>query len=186
MNKRRRSAVTLLELMVVLAIVVLVSAISIPSIAGMSGSYKLNGGVDSVRAGWSEARARAIEEGRPYRFAVEPTGTAYRIAPDEDSYWQGGTGPDNDPNGRGLIREKALPAGCSFQVNGSGGSPPVADAGSLAEKVPEGAAWSPAVIFLPDGTAREDVRLTFTVRGCKPTTLYLRALTGTVSVQREP
>ena len=32
MNKRRRSAVTLLELMVVLAIVVIISAISIPSI----------------------------------------------------------------------------------------------------------------------------------------------------------
>jgi prepilin-type N-terminal cleavage/methylation domain-containing protein len=185
MNKRRRSAVTLLELMVVLAIIVLISAVSIPSIAGMSGSFKLNGGVDSVRAGWAEARSRAIEEGRPYRFAVEPSGTAFRIAPDEDAYWQGGTGPDNDPNGRGLIREKALPAGCSFQVNGSGGSPPAADAGSLAETVPSGATWTPAVIFLPDGTTREDVRLTFNVRGCKSTTLYLRALTGNVSVQRE-
>jgi hypothetical protein len=44
-------------------------------------------------------------------------------------------------------------------------------------------AWATTVVFLPDGTAREDVKITFQVRGARPTALHLRGLTGNVSVQ---
>jgi len=43
----------------------------------------------------------------------------------------------------------------------------------------------PAVTFKPDGTAAEDVKITFYVRGAKPTSLQLRGLTGNVTVQKE-
>jgi type II secretory pathway pseudopilin PulG len=188
-TKTRRSGASLLEVVVVMAIIVIVSAVSIPSLRGMYGSYKLNGAVDSVRAGWADARARAIEEGRPYRFAVEPEGSAFRIAPDHPDYWDGtGSVPENDPNGQGLILEKSLPGGVRFTVNGEGNTsmPDEPTNDSVDEKpVSAGMNWSPAIIFLPDGTAREDVKVLFQVRGCKPTSLQLRGLTGNVSVQTE-
>jgi Tfp pilus assembly protein FimT len=187
--KKRRAGTSLFEVMVVMAILVVISALSFPSLASMYGSYKMNGSVDAVRAAWADARARAIEEGRPYRFAVEPDGSSYRVAPDNDDYWQAGTnGPDNDPNGKGLILEHSLPSGVRFSVNGESVAelPNEPDNDIIGEKEVTTSNWSPAVIFLPDGTAREDVRIVFRVRGVRSTSLQLRGLTGNVTVQTEP
>jgi len=186
---KRRSGSTLIEIILVMAILIIISAMSIPSLQSMYGSYKLNGGVDAVRSAWADARARAIEEGRPYRFSVEQDGSAYRVAPHQDDYWQGGNnGPDDDPNGKGLILEKSLPSGVRFAVNGEPSNPntpeePTKD--SLEDKPVTNTNWTTAVIFEPDGTSKQDVGIQFTVRGCKPTTLQLRGMTGTVSVKTE-
>jgi len=184
--KKRRTGSSLLEILLVMTILVIVSALSIPSLGWMYGSYKMNASVDSVRSAWADARERSINENRPYRFAIDPSGTAFRVAPDEPAYWDGGTGPENDPNGRGLILEKALPAGVCFTVNGEGSSDPPEDDHISADDRPVKAAnWSPAATFLPDGTAREDVKVVFHARGCKPTNLLVRGLTGNVSVLTE-
>jgi len=185
--KKRRAGASLIEILLVMVILVIVGAITVPSLQSMYGSYKMNAGVDSVRAAWAEARERAINENRPYRFSVEPDGSAYRVAPDDPAYWEGNDGPSDDPAGRGLILEKALPAGVRFAVNGEGGGelPDEPTTDTLDEKPVTTANWSTAVVFLPDGTAREDVKVTFTVRGCKATSLQLRGLTGNVSVQTE-
>jgi type II secretory pathway pseudopilin PulG len=185
-TQKRRSGTSLIEVVLVLAIVVVVAALAVPSIRGMYGSYKLNGAVDSVRSAWADARARAIEEGRPYRFAIEPEGSAFRVAPDHPDYWDGTNNvPQDDPNGAGLVLEKSLPGGVRFTVNGEGAMTEADDASndSFEEKTVTTSNWSPAVIFLPDGTAREDVKVEFRVRGCKPASLQLRGLTGNVSAQ---
>jgi Tfp pilus assembly protein FimT len=185
--KTRRQGATLFEIIVVLAILVVVSALSVPSFQAMYGSYKLNAAVDSVRAAWADARARAIEEGRPYRFAVEPNGSSFRVAPDHPDYWTGSGPPSNDPNGQGLILAQSLPSGVRFTINGEGSGELPNDVPNdvLAEKPVTTSNWSTAVIFQTDGTAREDVKVLFRVRGCKPTCLQLRGLTGDVSVQAE-
>jgi len=184
--KTRRKAASLMEIMVVLVIIIIIAAVSVPSIRGMYGSYKLNGGVDSVRSAWADARARAIEEGRPYRFAVEPEGSSFRVAPDQADYWDGGTGPSNDPSGKGMILEKSLPGGVRFAVNGEAVvAPPEEKIDSLEEKPVTASNWSSAIVFLPDGTAREDVKIYFHLRGARPTVLCLRGMTGNVSVLTE-
>jgi len=185
--KKRRPAASLLEVMVVMAIIIIASAVSVPSFRAMYGPYKRDAGVDSVRSAWADARARAMNENRPYRFAVEPRGSAFRVAPDDPAYWEGGDGPQDDPNGQGLVLEKSLPGGVRFVVNGEGGGgqPEDSDANPLEEKAVGSAEWTPAVVFLPDGTAREDVKMVFEVRGCRSTILQLRGLTGAVSVQTE-
>lgn len=182
--RNRRRASSLLELIVVLGIILIASAMTIPTIQSYSGSHRLTAGVDSVRGAMADARARAIEQGRPYRLAVDPRGTAYRVAPDQPEYWDGSNGPSDDPNGRGMVLEKSLPGGVWFTVNGQGvPEPPASD--SLQEKVPSGVEWQPVAVFLPTGTAREDAVLRFQVRGCKPSTLRLRGLTGSVTVQKD-
>src|SRR4051812_8928684 len=128
-TKTRRSGASLIEVVVVMAIVIIVAALAVPSIRGMYGSYKLNGAVDSVRSAWADARARAIEEGRPYRFAIEPEGSAFRVAPDHPDYWNGtDSAPQDDPNGAGLVLEKSLPGGVRFTVNGEGAATEADDA----------------------------------------------------------
>jgi len=184
--KSRRCGSTLFELMLVMIILVVAAAISIPSLGSMYGSYKLNGAVDSVQSAWAEARASAINEGRSYRFSIQANGTGYRVAPDEDDYWPG-EGPANDPNGKGLVLERALPTGVRFALNdASGSAPDDSNAFDLKEEKVKGANWTTAAVFKSNGFANEDVRIVFQVRGCRPMALQLRGLTGDVSVQKLP
>jgi Tfp pilus assembly protein FimT len=186
-SRSRRSAVTLFELILVCAILVVVAVLSAPSLQAMYAGYKLNGAIDSVRAAWAEARARAIDENRPYRFSVQPAGGAFRVAPDDDEYWAGGA-PANDPNGRGLVLEQSLPSGVRFSVNGECADPSNNEgpAGNdLGDRPVNNSNWSTTCVFHPNGTAGENVTIQFRVRGARPTSLYLRGLTGNVTVQAD-
>jgi len=185
--KLHRRASTLFELILVLAIILVVAALSVPSLGAMYGHYKLNASVDSVQSAWATARAHAIKENRPYRFSVQADGRGFRVAPDEEDYWSG-QAPANDPNGEGIILEQSLPAGVRFAVNGESNGMAGNDHEdfSLEEKSVQGGNWTTTVVFNPDGTAHEDVRIVFSVRGSKPTALQLRGLTGDVSVETEP
>jgi Tfp pilus assembly protein FimT len=181
--RSHRSAYTLFEVVLVGAVLTILGAVSYPTLKNMYGAHKLNGAVDSVRAAWAEARSRAIDEGRPYRFSVEPNGTHYRVAPDEAEYWSG-SAPANDPNGKGLVLEKALPGGVHFSLGDEApaASTDASDSGKEDVSKPSGN-WSTGTVFLPNGTARDDVKITFQVRGVRPTAIQLRGLTGNVSVQ---
>jgi hypothetical protein len=139
--------------------------------------YKLNGAVDTVRGAWAEARGRAIAEGRAYRFSVEPQGTHFRVAPDSPDYWSGGNGSNSDPYGKGLVMEKSLPSGVHFAEEGG----PAPTGGGSDDQAASGT-WVSKVIFLPDGSAKNDYKLTFNIKGARTTTLQLRALTGIASV----
>ena len=118
-----RRGFTLFEVLLVAALLVVVAALVYPSLKGSYGYYKLQGGIDSVRAAWAQARARAIEEGRPYRFSVESGGSHYRVAPDQGGDSSGAHASGNDSHGHGLVLEKALPAGVTFSTGG-GAAPP--------------------------------------------------------------
>lgn len=150
--RRTRSAYTLFELVLVLAVLVAVSAVAYPSVEAMYGNYRLTAAVDQVRSAWSTARAHAMEEGTPYRFTLQPDGGRLRVAPD------GGTAPGGDAPAYSL--EQALPRGVQVAPNGSG----------------DGSA-----LFLPDGTAQGDAEIIFRARGCRPVSLRLRGLTGIVT-----
>ena len=183
--RSRRRGFTLLEVLLATAVLLMLTAICYPSLRSSYGYYKLTGGIDSVRAAWAMARARAVEEGRPYRFSVEPNGSRFRVAPDQSSYWSG-SAPSDDKQGKGLILEQALPGGVRFSVNGQptkdipeDKSPP----GSEAKAKFSGVEWSTAVVFLPDGTAKDDLDILFQVQGARATRVRLRGLTASVTVQ---
>ena len=69
---RRRSGVTLFELVMVLAVLVVLAAVLYPLFDGLYAEMRVSQAADQVRAGWAEARAHAMNEGRPYRFAILP------------------------------------------------------------------------------------------------------------------
>jgi prepilin-type N-terminal cleavage/methylation domain-containing protein len=201
MTARTRRGYTLMELILVLGVIALLAGILVPSLKGMYGYYKLQAAVDTVRSAWAEARARAIAESRPYRFAVVADANAFRVAPDQSDYWGGGQGPGNDPHGKGLVLEETLPRGVHFAIGEAGGSPganraapggsdDIDVAADLNRKQtgapPAPDAYTTAAVFLPDGTARDDVKIIFQVKGARPTAIHLRAMTGFVSVKTLP
>jgi type II secretory pathway pseudopilin PulG len=213
--RRRRPAYTLLELLLVVAVITLLIAVSAPSIDSMGRNMRLQAAADDVRAAWAQARARAINEGQPYRFGVIVDKDNYRVAPDDPNYWSGGDPPQpNDPNNPPLVLEKSLPKGIRFSDvntavgNGMPGSDPSEDpsgnsgtqAGTAVSTnaandsvsgnssptpaAPDASGYTPAVTFLPDGTATQDVEVTFRGSRGRPVILRLRALTGSVTVRR--
>jgi Tfp pilus assembly protein FimT len=184
-RSRRRPSYTLLELLLVCAVLVIVSALTVPSIDSMYGYYKMNAAVDSVKAAMVQARSAAIADGQPYRFCVVPGHGNYRVAPDANDYWSGGGQPTPpDPNNPPTVVEDVLPTGVNFAM-GQNGSAPASAPANGGSSAPVGqvdpGSWSAVTVFLPDGTARDDVEIVFQVKGARTTAVQLRALTGIVT-----
>jgi prepilin-type N-terminal cleavage/methylation domain-containing protein len=178
---RQRPAYTLLEVVLVLAVLAIVTALAYPSIDGMYGHHRLTAALDEVRAAWASGRAHSIEEGRPYRFAVVLGKGNFRLAPDSPEFWDG-SGTQSSGNGpQAAVITGALPRGVSF-ANGPGGAGGANPDTVLASVAP--GQYQTLAVFLPDGTARDDVEIRFNVRGAAPAVLRLRSMTGVVSVQR--
>jgi hypothetical protein len=122
-----------------------------------------------------QARMHAMEEGRPYRFSIRPGKGGFRVAPDDSSYWTGGGSPEQGSEAPPLIIEEELPAGVQFAM-GNGGAGGVRSGD-----------WSTATTFSPDGSAADDLEITFEAEGTPPLVLNLRSLTGVITVrQKEP
>src|SRR6516165_5511545 len=88
-----RRAFTLFELLLVLALLVILAGLALPSIDAMYADSRVTAAADQVRASWASARAHAIREGRPYRFAIAVNGNGFRVAPDSSEFWGGGDAP---------------------------------------------------------------------------------------------
>jgi len=179
-----RSAFTLLELIMVLTILVILGALAYPSIESMYGSYRVEAAADQVRTAWAEARTHAVNEGRPYRFSVVPGKRNYRVAPVGESFWSG-RADGGDSDSQPYILDDVLPKTIGFTI---GDAAPGSTEETPDDSSPPGEVdpthWSDGdsmVIFLPDGTVRNDFMLTLRAPGVKPLALKLRALTGSVT-----
>ena len=180
-HSKCRPAFTLFELVLVLAILVIFSAIAYPTVTTFYGSHQMRRAADVVRTAWAEARAHAIDEARPYRFAIVPNRGNYRVAPHAPEFWSGDP-PPADPLNAPLIVSDALPKGLRFRTDAS---EPVGPSSLPAAQVPMDA-WATKVIFFPDGTAKSDVEITFGAKGASELHLRLRAMTGAVTVRWSP
>lgn len=180
-----RRAYTLFELILVLALLVVLSALAYPSLESMYGDFRLTSAADQVRARWAAARAQAMDEGRPYRFAIVPNKGNFRVAPDSGDYWPGNgdASANADTGNQPLVVEEALPKGVRFALDRSQTAGDAQGESSLPVGGVEGGAWTNAVTFLPDGTTREDREYVLITRGARPLLVKLRGLTGAVTVQ---
>ncbi len=183
MARQARHGYTLMEVLLVMAVMVIIAAISYPSVDSLMDGVKLEAAADSLKAGWTEAQTRAVNEGRPYRFAVVPNKGNFRVAPDSADYWAGSTPAPEDPENPPLVLEKSLPKGIIFTPNGQVPNSSDADTSYPDSSVPSGE-WSTMAVFLSDGTAQDDADVTFQLNHSRPINLHLRALTGVVTIQR--
>jgi len=188
-RKRRRAGFTLLELLLVLGVLILVTAIAYPSLEAWYEGYRLQEAVDKVREVWIRGRTLAMNEGRPYRFAFILNAGGYRLAPDDFENWPELVGSPAGPRQSGIgfalgrTIEEDLPEGVIF-YNWEEAQTAFVDTSS---------GWSrEAIVFWPDGTARlagqDGVERTETLvvirdRHGRSRSLHLRAMTGVISVQ---
>lgn len=165
-----RKAFTLFEVILVMGLLVVTAALAIPVARSMYASARVTAAADTVRSHWSQARSRAIEERRAYRFSVKDGTGCFRVAPDSDEFWGDGQGEMGGP-GQPLVLEGTLPETITFCQ---------ADANRVPDGG-EGGSWRTVAVFQPDGTAREDVIIAFGTAGQTPTLLRLRAATGDIT-----
>jgi Tfp pilus assembly protein FimT len=167
----RRPGVTLIEVLLVVALIIALGAVAYPTLSAMYGDVRVKAAADDVRAALAEGRAQAIEDGRAYRFSVEPGTGKFRLAPDAGEFWDdsgGSSDPDAPPP---HIQDGTLPNGITFEVGGDS---------------PSDGAWTTVVVFNPDGTCSHDVEVTLKEDDdSTPVVVRVRAMTGAVSVRKK-
>lgn len=165
-----RRAYTLMEIVLVIAILIVIAALSVPILTSMFDNSRIHAARDAVRTQLTKARNRAIEERQPYRFAVKLNTGAFRIAPDTAQYW--GDSPD-----------------APHEVDNAE-RPPLDFEGTLPDEVyfaaPDGSqspstTWHTVAVFLADGTAQQDVEIGLGMRGAPPVVVRLQASTGAIT-----
>jgi prepilin-type N-terminal cleavage/methylation domain-containing protein len=171
-RRTRRPGLTLIEVLLVMALLLALGAIAYPTLSAMYGDVRVKAAADEVRAAWTEARARAIEDGRAYRFAVEPGTGKFRVAPDSGEFWDGGSGGASDENSAPPhVQDDELPNGIVFEASAD---------------LPSDGAWTTVAVFNPDGSCQADTEITLREDdGSTPVVVRVRAMTGAISVRKK-
>jgi len=170
-----RNGYTILEVLVVMTALLILGSIVLPTLSGLRGDTRSKAGADMIRSRMNEARAKAMEDGLPYRLAVSNDKKRLRLSPDtfEATGIAPTTGDDN--NSGPYIREDDLPEAVLADV--------MLDANE--QSTQDTAGWVRLATFLPDGTCKEDgVEVDVREPGVIPFIVRLRGLTGSVSVTR--
>ena len=160
-----RQGYTLLEVLVVMAIIVLMTAIAYPTLEAMYGNVRMTAAVDQIRGQWGEARAQAIDDGQAYRFSMMAGQGKFRLAPDLPEFWSGGD-TSGLMDGEALVVEDHLPKGVEFSAGNSGAT----------------GDWQQVVVFMPDGSCKEDAELMLTAKGLRSVNIRIRGLTAVATV----
>lgn len=170
MRSATNPGMTLLELLVVLAILLILAAFTLPSFEGLYGNSKQKAAADIVKARIAMARARAIETGTPQRLAVSADGLKIRLAPDTEQFGQA------TADTRGGI--------------GASANEDTLDKVTAAVAVPDDepqpssdGTWTTVATFKPDGTCKEhNVTLELRQDNFPPIRIQIRGVTGTARV----
>lgn len=184
-----RRGMTLIELMLVLAILVAVAAVAAPAIKGPLEDFRLRRSAELLRARWGKARVQAMRTGQTMMFRFQ-TGTGiYEIRPwmTGEVLLEGNTLglalPAADPAlaAGPVVEPEELAEGVSFYGIQSTTSSRDAFIQQLALQQDPSGEWSPPVLFYPDGTSStlrivlKNERQTFVM-------VKLRGLTGVAEV----
>ena len=194
-----RPAFTLLELLLVLALLVVLAGLAMPMFAGSFTSLKLRRATDQVLAVWIQARTAAIESGQLHQFRFQTDSGDYLVEPwPRDEQFSVTPAAENDPlheglqnirreDGALLVRDR-LPKGIVLKrgeraIRGSAqGEPSTSEVESLAAGTTTtglyGIGWSAPILFYPDGTTN-DVSLLLSNGQRQYQRATLRSLTGT-------
>ncbi len=176
-----RRGYTIFELIVVIAIILLLAVIVLPSIGAFQGDTRQRAGSDIIRAELANARSRAREDGKPYRIAISEDGKRIRREAD---------GPEFGTNLASVIvtggsAEYASGSALSVEYTFEHITVEVAATQTGAALAENG--WVTLATVLPDGTCHEDIVLVLLKDEDKPP-LYVqvRGLTGTSRVVQNP
>jgi prepilin-type N-terminal cleavage/methylation domain-containing protein len=189
---RTRPAYTLIEVLVVMAIILVLGAISVSSYKLMYADHGTLSDSDMVRAQWALARKCAIDYHVPYVFGVVWDDGTWRIAPEGDG-WEAGAPPvsngsDGPPSYVGGLRGGSRFVQASdTDLSDGPASPPdpsTVDVGNYFQLVtfyPDGSIQCQ----LPDGSSPEVLELYLQGATRGRLIISLRAITAVSSIAWE-
>jgi type II secretory pathway pseudopilin PulG len=191
-----RRGATLLELLLVLAILVAVAAVAAPSLNRTLENHRLTSAAEQVQSHCAAARAAALRTGQTHALLVEPGGGGYLIEPWTDvdvllgdqaapALMGLGANPPHAAAGDPTIgRQRQLPEGVLFAEAEFAGEQRTAEA--LAQASVAGGPGSATggvmpILFFPDGTA-STARIVLANQQGRYVAVEVRGLTGMARV----
>jgi prepilin-type N-terminal cleavage/methylation domain-containing protein len=166
----RRPGFTLFELIVVMALLLLLAAIVIPSLGAFRGDTRQRAASDIIRGELAVARARAMEEGKPYRVALSSDGSRIRRAPDGPDFEQ--MSAFDSPSGSAIAVDYPFDHVTAQVITEQDGMAPTENAG-----------WVTIATVMPDGSCREETSLILITEEGRPGLhVRIRGLTGSSRV----
>lgn len=188
----RKRAFTLVEMLLVLAILVLLAAAALPALMGVLRDHRLQAAADQVRVEWTRGHVKAMKTGRIQVFRYELGGTKYTLQPwmATDDALEGapltpGFGTEEDDDASPRLDETAaqtLPEGITFM----GGDAKVESRAVAIEQQIRDAnryetEWSRPILFYPDGSSSDAFLIVANERDVA-LQVSLRGMTGTTSI----
>jgi type II secretory pathway pseudopilin PulG len=163
---------TLLELTLVLALLLILAAATLPSFDALKGNTRQKAAADLIRARLADARAKAVEDGQAYRLAFHQDGTRVRVAPDGPDF---GTRPADHPGSlASRATEDTLVEATAHVTN---------DSPDATDPDIDPAGWVTVATCLPDGTCREaSVIIDVREKKFPPIRIHVRGVTGSSKV----
>jgi prepilin-type N-terminal cleavage/methylation domain-containing protein len=205
-----RRGFTLIEVMLVLAIVVIIAGLSWTAMQGPMARWRLLRAADDVRREWVVARDDAMQSGHTYIFRYRIHGDRYRLGPQEEdssiadasaanaatttspgsataspgssTVAQPSSVSEGDSSDEPLPPpvDGALPKGVRFLSENA-----VSDLAAMGDKPADAAGdegtWSDPIYFWADGCT-SDARISLAADRHATVRLQLRGVTGSVSV----
>jgi hypothetical protein len=177
---KRNRGLTLVEVCLVLALLVVIGAISAPLLEGSFSRAGLQSAGDLLRGAWARARLASMESGVTYVFRCAPKGSQFQIITlDELGLPASEAVPlvesDVEKYTENLLRSSPsrLPDGVVFAAAEiSASSQVMATLGASGE-----GAWSSPILFRPDGTT-SDASLVLANEAGNTVRVTHRGLTG--------
>jgi prepilin-type N-terminal cleavage/methylation domain-containing protein len=177
----RRRGLTLIEICLVLALLVVIASFAIPLLGGALERRALMSGAGLLQSGWTRARLAAMQSGQTYVVRFEPKGSRFQVLsldqlalpesqqlPQED--------PDTEHSTYDILRffKTRLPDGVVF------GHADVANSNQLTAMMGSASdgPWSAPILFRPDGTT-SDASVVLVNEPGQTVRVSLRGLTGT-------
>lgn len=169
-RSRRRAGYTLMEMVAVLAIILILAAVTYPTFRGLKGNADQKAAADIVRGQVADARGLAMFHGQPYRLAISSDGTRIRVAPDSLDF---SSTPASD---------KASAAATAIELKLERATAAVED-DEYGSAQAGGDGWVTVGTFLPDGTCRETGAVVEVKEGTfPPLRVHLRGVSASARV----
>jgi type II secretory pathway pseudopilin PulG len=175
-----RRGLTLVEVCLVLALLVVICAVAAPLMEGSFSRAGLRSGAELVRGAWARARLAAMDSGQTHVFRFEPRASRFQIIPLDQLGMPGSEmvapqDPSAEYEATDILRlpRSQLPDGVIFAGgNISDSSQVLALLGTASQS-----AWSAPILFHPDGTTT-DASLVLSNASQQTVRVTLRGLTG--------
>ena len=190
--RRGRRGFTLMEVMLTLAVLVLIGALTWPIVNNSFADRKLRSAADRVRAAWVSARVKAMRTDSVQVFRYTPDGREFRV--ETRPMTEAAVDPSGAPTGEtAAVPEGLNPEGVKGElpetVTFVRSETALDTRAAMLDLTPAGDSesgkeWSEPILFYPDGTT-STARLLLQMKkkdGALQIELSLRGLTGIVRV----